>query len=266
MRRAARPAPRPAAPPARAPAAPARAPCRPARARAPASESTIASRRSSRSSRARRTNPRRSRSLTTHRRRALGQREVRGERGQRDPALGRDVVQQLALVLGELGVVAAVQRAPDAPVRALKTFRFGTVHDRNEMIGSRDMIEVIAERARAGAARAGLAAGRRPGRAAALVRLRRARRGARRARASASCAASTGTGARSPRRSTRSSRRSSRERRLAWRHLAERLDGKPAPRFAASTDFSIELAPDRTAARACGCARRRCRRAGRAGS
>ena len=34
------------------------------------------------------------------------------------------------------------------------------------------------------------------------------------------------------------------ERRLAWRHLAERLDGKPAPRFAASTDFSIELAPE----------------------
>jgi uncharacterized protein YndB with AHSA1/START domain len=33
-------------------------------------------------------------------------------------------------------------------------------------------------------------------------------------------------------------------RRLAWRHLAERLDGKPAPRFAASTDFSIELAPE----------------------
>jgi len=31
--------------------------------------------------------------------------------------------------------------------------------------------------------------------------------------------------------------------RLAWRHVAERLDGKPAPRFAASTDFSIELAP-----------------------
>jgi uncharacterized protein YndB with AHSA1/START domain len=30
-------------------------------------------------------------------------------------------------------------------------------------------------------------------------------------------------------------------RRLAWRHLAERLDGKPAPRFAASTDFSAEL-------------------------
>jgi uncharacterized protein YndB with AHSA1/START domain len=33
-------------------------------------------------------------------------------------------------------------------------------------------------------------------------------------------------------------------RRLAWRHLAERLDGRPAPRFAASTDFSIELAPE----------------------
>src|SRR4051812_30340162 len=32
-------------------------------------------------------------------------------------------------------------------------------------------------------------------------------------------------------------------RRLAWRHLAERLNGKPAPRFAASTDFSIELEP-----------------------
>jgi uncharacterized protein YndB with AHSA1/START domain len=30
---------------------------------------------------------------------------------------------------------------------------------------------------------------------------------------------------------------------LAWRHEAERLDGKPAPRFAASTDFTIELEP-----------------------
>ena len=30
---------------------------------------------------------------------------------------------------------------------------------------------------------------------------------------------------------------------LAWRHLAERLNGKPAPRFAASTEFSIELTP-----------------------
>lgn len=30
---------------------------------------------------------------------------------------------------------------------------------------------------------------------------------------------------------------------LAWRHEAERLDGKPAPRFAASTDFTIELVP-----------------------
>jgi uncharacterized protein YndB with AHSA1/START domain len=31
---------------------------------------------------------------------------------------------------------------------------------------------------------------------------------------------------------------------LAWRHEAERLDGKPAPRFAASTDFTIELVPE----------------------
>jgi uncharacterized protein YndB with AHSA1/START domain len=30
---------------------------------------------------------------------------------------------------------------------------------------------------------------------------------------------------------------------LAWRHLAERLDGKPAPKFAASTEFRIELEP-----------------------
>jgi uncharacterized protein YndB with AHSA1/START domain len=33
-------------------------------------------------------------------------------------------------------------------------------------------------------------------------------------------------------------------RRLAWRHEAERLDGKPAPRFAASTVFSMTLEPD----------------------
>ena len=32
-------------------------------------------------------------------------------------------------------------------------------------------------------------------------------------------------------------------RRLAWCHEAERLAGKPAPRFAASTDFEIVLAP-----------------------
>jgi uncharacterized protein YndB with AHSA1/START domain len=31
---------------------------------------------------------------------------------------------------------------------------------------------------------------------------------------------------------------------LAWKHEAERLNGKPAPRFAASTDFSIELEPE----------------------
>src|SRR3954465_12062688 len=33
-------------------------------------------------------------------------------------------------------------------------------------------------------------------------------------------------------------------RRLAWRHEAERLDGKPAPRFAASTTFSATLEPN----------------------
>jgi uncharacterized protein YndB with AHSA1/START domain len=30
---------------------------------------------------------------------------------------------------------------------------------------------------------------------------------------------------------------------IACRHVAERLDGKPAPRFAASTEFQIQLAP-----------------------
>jgi len=32
-------------------------------------------------------------------------------------------------------------------------------------------------------------------------------------------------------------------RRLAWRHEAERLNGRPAPRFAASTTFTITLEP-----------------------
>lgn len=31
---------------------------------------------------------------------------------------------------------------------------------------------------------------------------------------------------------------------LAWRHEAERLDGKPAPRFAADTHFAVRLDPD----------------------
>src|SRR5436309_5045547 len=34
------------------------------------------------------------------------------------------------------------------------------------------------------------------------------------------------------------------ERLLEWRHEAERLDGKPAPRFAAETRFSIRLDPE----------------------
>ncbi len=33
------------------------------------------------------------------------------------------------------------------------------------------------------------------------------------------------------------------ERRMAWVHEAERLDGRPAPRFAASTTFTVELEP-----------------------
>jgi uncharacterized protein YndB with AHSA1/START domain len=31
---------------------------------------------------------------------------------------------------------------------------------------------------------------------------------------------------------------------LAWRHIEERLNGKPAPKFAASTEFRIELEPE----------------------
>jgi uncharacterized protein YndB with AHSA1/START domain len=30
---------------------------------------------------------------------------------------------------------------------------------------------------------------------------------------------------------------------VAWRHLAERLDGRPAPRFAKRTEFRVELEP-----------------------
>lgn len=39
------------------------------------------------------------------------------------------------------------------------------------------------------------------------------------------------------------------ERLLEWRHEAERLNGKPAPRFAAETRFSIRLEPDGTGTR-----------------
>jgi uncharacterized protein YndB with AHSA1/START domain len=34
--------------------------------------------------------------------------------------------------------------------------------------------------------------------------------------------------------------------RLSWEHEAERLDGKPAPKFARSTNFTIALVPDGT--------------------
>lgn len=30
---------------------------------------------------------------------------------------------------------------------------------------------------------------------------------------------------------------------LAWRHVAERVDGRPAPKFASRTEFRIELSP-----------------------
>jgi uncharacterized protein YndB with AHSA1/START domain len=33
-------------------------------------------------------------------------------------------------------------------------------------------------------------------------------------------------------------------RRIAWRHEAERLDGRPAPRFAATTQFTMTLEPE----------------------
>jgi len=39
------------------------------------------------------------------------------------------------------------------------------------------------------------------------------------------------------------------ERQLAWRHVSERLDGKPAPRFAAETIFTVTLAPEREGTR-----------------
>jgi hypothetical protein len=41
------------------------------------------------------------------------------------------VVQELALVLRQARLVAAVERAPDAAVRALKSFMIWTVHNRN---------------------------------------------------------------------------------------------------------------------------------------
>ena len=42
---------------------------------------------------------------------------------QRDAALRRHVVQDLALVLAEVGLVAAVERSPDAAVCQLVAFR-----------------------------------------------------------------------------------------------------------------------------------------------
>ena len=84
--------------------------------------STIASRRSSRGSRARRTKPRRARSLTRTEADRLGQGEVachvaegHARRG------GAGVVQELALVLGEVALVAAAQVHPHPAVGPLKS-------------------------------------------------------------------------------------------------------------------------------------------------
>ncbi len=83
-----------------------------------------------------------------------------------------------------------------------------------------------------------------------LVRLRGPRRGARgrRRRAAAPPARALGQEALGGRPGAHAWEP---ERTLAWRHQAERLDGKPAPRFAASTDFTIELDAGRRAAHAC---------------
>jgi hypothetical protein len=62
---------------------------------------------------------------------------MRGQRVQRDAAALRHVVEQLALVLAQLGVVAAVQRPPHPPEGALETFSLGTVQKLDEMVSSR---------------------------------------------------------------------------------------------------------------------------------
>jgi hypothetical protein len=60
---------------------------------------------------------------------------MRGERRERDAALGGHVVQELALVLGEPRLVPTMKRAPHPPVGSLEAFSIGTVQDRNKMIG-----------------------------------------------------------------------------------------------------------------------------------
>ena len=62
--------------------------------------------------------------LDQDRRARLRQQQVLSDPAQRDAALGRDVVQELALVLAQVGLVGAVERAPDPAICCLKSFSF----------------------------------------------------------------------------------------------------------------------------------------------
>jgi uncharacterized protein YndB with AHSA1/START domain len=152
-------------------------------------------------------------------------------------------MEQLTLVLGELGIVTAVQRAPDAPVGALKPFGIGTAQDLNEMVESGTMIEVTAERVVAAAPEAVWRMVSDPdelprwfGFAERVEVLEGEGVGQKRRQ--------HGHWGKKPSEVDQELTAYEPGRRLAWRHLAERLDGKPAPRFAASTDFTIELSPE----------------------
>jgi len=63
-----------------------------------------------------------SEALDEHRRRALGQREVLGQPGQRYRAIHRYVVQQLPLVLAQIRFVGPVECIPDPAVQSLELF------------------------------------------------------------------------------------------------------------------------------------------------
>jgi len=58
-----------------------------------------------------------------HGSRALGKRKVARQPREGDPPGRRHVVEQLAFVLGEVGVVGPVVRCPEAPVSGLESFR-----------------------------------------------------------------------------------------------------------------------------------------------
>src|SRR3954471_16557523 len=137
-----------------------------------------------------------------------------------------------------------MEGAPHPSVRAFKPFGIGTVHVLNEMVESRDMIEVTAERVIAAP----------PDRIWPLVsepdELPRWFGFAERIEV---LDGSAGVGqkrrqhghwGKKPSEVDQEITAYEPEHKLAWRHLAERLNGKPAPKFAASTDFSIELTPE----------------------